>query len=106
VVKSVPEYLKVLEEIERYGLPGLAEVLRQEGIEAVRYVLWDLTGWDIDYAHALTGKGGATEEQKKRGWEMFVCMEKILVSVLHKVLKEQAEETIEVICEGPENLYG
>jgi hypothetical protein len=102
----MPEYLKVLEEIERYGLPGLAEVLRQEGLEAVRYVLWDLTGWHIDYAHALSEKGEATEEHKKRGWEMFVCMEKILVGVLHKVLKEQAEETIEAICEGPKNLYG
>jgi hypothetical protein len=37
---------------------------------------------------------------------MFVCMEKILVSVLHKVLREQAEETIELICEGAENFYG
>jgi hypothetical protein len=33
-------------------------------------------------------------------------MEKILVGVLHKVLKEQAEETIEAICQEPENFYG
>jgi len=40
----MPEHLEALEEIERDGLPGLAEVLHQEGLEAIRYVLWDATG--------------------------------------------------------------
>jgi hypothetical protein len=32
-----------LEELERTNIPGLVEVLREEGIDAVRYVLWDAT---------------------------------------------------------------
>ena len=32
-------HLKALEEIECEGISGLVEVLREEGIEAVRYVL-------------------------------------------------------------------
>lgn len=39
------QHLKTLEEIERDCIPGLVEVLREEGLEAVRYFLWDLTGW-------------------------------------------------------------
>jgi len=31
-----PPHLKILEEIEREGIPGLVEVLREEGIDAVR----------------------------------------------------------------------
>ena len=34
-------HLRTLEEIEREGIPGLVEVLRKEGIDAVWYVLWD-----------------------------------------------------------------
>lgn len=37
-------HLKTLEEIERNCVPGLVEVLREEGIDAVRYALWDATG--------------------------------------------------------------
>lgn len=33
--------LKTLEEIEREGLPGIVEGLREGGVEAVGYVLWD-----------------------------------------------------------------
>jgi hypothetical protein len=44
-----PTHLKALEEIEREGIPGLVEVLREEGLEAVRCVLWDATGWQRDY---------------------------------------------------------
>jgi hypothetical protein len=33
-----------LEEIEKTALPGLNEVLREEGIDAVRHVLWEATG--------------------------------------------------------------
>jgi hypothetical protein len=42
-------HLKALEEIEREGIPGLVEVLRTEGLESVRHVLWDATGWHRDY---------------------------------------------------------
>jgi hypothetical protein len=37
-----------LGEIEKEGLPGLVEVLREEGIDAVRYAFWDATGWHRD----------------------------------------------------------
>lgn len=36
-------HLKTLEEIERDCIPGLVEILRIEGVEAVRYALWDMT---------------------------------------------------------------
>ena len=42
-------HLQALEKIERECLPGLLEVLRGEGLEAVRYFQWDLTGWHRDY---------------------------------------------------------
>ena len=106
VVGPTPEHLEALEEIETHGLPGLAEVLRQEGLEAVRYVLWDATGWHEDYAVALAQKSNATKEQQRKGWEMFVFIEKILVTVLHEVLKQQAQETIVACSEGPEAFYG
>jgi hypothetical protein len=102
---GTPEHLEALEEIERNGLPGLMEVLRQEGLEAVRYVLWDLTGWHKDYALALALGSGAMEEQKRQGWEMFVRTEKILATVLNEVLRQQLEETMEVLSGGPEGLY-
>ena len=41
-------HLKTLEEIERTAMPGLLEVLRTEGIDGVRYALWDMTGWHRD----------------------------------------------------------
>ena len=102
----MPEHLEALEEIETHGLPGLAEVLRQEGLEAVRYVLWDATGWHENYAVALAQKSNATKEEQRKGWEMFVFIEKILVTVLHEVLKQQAQETIVACSEGPEAFYG
>ncbi len=48
-MKDTPPHLKALEEIER-NVSGLVEVLREEGIDAVRYVLWDATGWHRDYS--------------------------------------------------------
>ena len=42
-------HLDVLEEVEREGLPGLVEVLREEGLDAAQHVLWDTTGWQRDY---------------------------------------------------------
>jgi hypothetical protein len=43
-VRDTPPHLKDLEEIEKTGVPGLIEILREEGLDAVRYVLWDTTG--------------------------------------------------------------
>ncbi len=62
-VSSLPPHLKALEEIERECIPGLVEVLREEGIEAVRYALWDMTGWHRNYESLHL------EEQSHRGAE-------------------------------------
>jgi hypothetical protein len=106
-VGPTPEHLEALEEIERDGLPGLTEVLQKEGLEAVRYVLWDATGWHEDYALALAwSSSGPTEERQLKGWEMFVRMEKILTAVLYEVLRQQVGETMNALSEGPEGLYG
>jgi hypothetical protein len=43
-VKDALPHLKVLEEIEQAGIPVLMEVLREEGLDGVRYALWDATG--------------------------------------------------------------
>ena len=101
----MPEHLEALEEIERDGLPGLVEVLRQEGLDAARFILWDLTGWHKEYALALALRSRVTEEQKRRGWEMFVRTEKILATALHEILRQQVEETREAFSEGPEGFY-
>ena len=50
------------------------EVLREEGVDAVRYTLWDVTGWHRDYS-PLAWRNRATEEQKRIGWEMAVRTE-------------------------------
>jgi hypothetical protein len=55
-------HLEVLEEVERTSIPGLVEVLREEGLDAVRHVLWDATGWQRDYS-PLAWRSRATEEQ-------------------------------------------
>ncbi len=59
------------------------QVLREEGIEGVRYALWDMTNWHVDYDSCIWSSR-ATAEQKRVGWEMWVRMEKILTVVLHE----------------------
>ena len=103
-MNSAPEHLKTLEEIERTGIPGLVEVLREEGMDAVRYVLWDATGWHRDYSPPAWRRR-ATEEQKRIGWEMAVRIEKILCTVLREAHERQVEETMYALEEGPEGLY-
>jgi hypothetical protein len=43
-MSTAPRHLRILDEIERQCLPGLVNVLREEGLEAVRYFLWNTTG--------------------------------------------------------------
>jgi hypothetical protein len=74
-MRDTPPHLKTLEEIEREGIPGLVELLREEGLDTVRYVLWDATGWHRDYSPP-TWRNRATAEQKRKGWEMAVRIEK------------------------------
>jgi hypothetical protein len=93
-MKDTPPHLQALEEIERAGIPGLLEVLREEGLDSVRYALWDATGWHRDYSPAAW-RNRATVEQKRRGWEMAVRIEKIIVTVLHEAHKRQVEERTE-----------
>ena len=100
-MKDTPPHLKTQEEIEKTGIPGLVEVLREEGLDAVRYVLWDATGWHRDYSPPAW-RHRATEEQKRKGWEMAVRIEKILCMVLDEAHKHQVEETAETLGEGPE----
>ena len=47
-MRDTPPHLKPLEDMEKTGIPGLVEVLREEGLDTVRYVLWDATGWHRD----------------------------------------------------------
>jgi hypothetical protein len=78
--------------------------LREEGLDAVRYVLWDATGWHRDY-NSPAWRNRATEEQKKRGWKMAVRIEKILCTMLDEAHKRQVGETTETLSEGPEGFY-
>jgi hypothetical protein len=102
-MRDTPPHLKPLEEIEREGISGLVEVLHKEGLDAVRYVLWDATGHPKDYSPRQVHR--ATEEQQQRGWEMAVRIEKILCTVLHEAHKRQVEETLDTLSEGPEDFY-
>jgi hypothetical protein len=104
-MRDTPAQLKTLEEIEKTGIPGLIEVLPEEGIDAVRYALWDATGWHRDYSPPAW-RNRATEEQKRKGWEMAVRIEKILCTVFDEVHKGQVEKTTETLSEGPEEFYG
>ncbi len=99
-----PPHLQALEEIENTSIPGLVEVLREEGLDAVRYVLWDATGWYGDHSPPAW-RNRATAEQKRIGWEMRMRIEKILCTVLHEAHEQQIEETMETLSEGPEAFY-
>ena len=98
------QHLKTLEEIERDCIPGLVEVLRTEGIEGVRYALWDMTHSHEHYDPCIW-RSQATEEQKRTGWEMWVRMEKIIATILDEAHKRQIEETMDALEEGPNGFY-
>jgi hypothetical protein len=104
-MKDTPQHLKIFEDIERECIPDLVEVLREEGIEGVRYSLWDMTNWHRDYDPCIW-RSRATEEQKWIGWEMWVRVEKILCAVLREAYNQQIEETMNALSEGPESFYG
>ena len=56
-------YLKDLANIERDCVPGLVEVLQTEGVEGVRYALWDMTSW---HEHYMTRASGGAGPQRNR----------------------------------------
>ena len=103
-MKNTPPHLKTLEEIEQECVPGLVELLRWEGLEAVRYALFDMTNWHADYDPCVW-RSWATEEQERIGWEIWVRMEKILAVVLHEAYNQQVEETMNTLSEGLEGFY-
>ena len=80
------------------------EVLREEGLDAARHVLWDATGWHRDYSPPAW-RNRASGEHKTIGWEMAVRIEKIIAVVLHEAHERQVEETMETLEEGPEEYY-
>jgi hypothetical protein len=43
--RSLPPHLKTLDDIEKTSSPGLMEVLREESVDAVRHVKWEMTSW-------------------------------------------------------------
>ena len=91
-------------ETGRNSIPGLLEVLREEGIDGVRYALWSVSGSHRDYSPPAW-RSRATEEQKREGWEMAVRIEKIIATVLDEAHKRQVEEVMDTLEEGPEGLY-
>ncbi len=70
-----PPHLRILEKVDRDGIPGPLEVLREEGIDGVRHALWDATGWHRDYSPPAW-RSRATVEQKRKVWETAVRIEK------------------------------
>src|SRR5215210_5926582 len=62
-MKDAPPHLQALEEVERAGIPGLLEVLREEGLDGVRYGLWKLSGWHRDYSPPAW-RNRATEDHR------------------------------------------
>ena len=97
-------HLKSLDEIERDCVPGLVEILHLEGIEGVRYALWDMTDWHAKYDPCIW-RSRATKEQKRVGWEMWVRMERIICTVLEEARQKQIDETMDALEEGPEGFY-
>jgi len=96
-------HLQALEEIERDGVPGLIEVLCEEGTETARYVVWAAIGWPPRLQPAWRNR--VTEERKRIVREMAVRTETILCTVLHEAHRRQVEETMETLVEGSEGFY-
>jgi hypothetical protein len=61
-------------------------------------------GWHWDYSPPAWSNR-ATDEQKRKGWEMAVRIEKITATLLDEAPKRQIEEVMEALSEGPEELY-
>ena len=79
-------------------------MLREEGIDGVRYALWDAVGSHRDYSPPAW-RSRVTTEQKQIGWKMAVRIEKIIATGLDEAHKRQVEEVMETLSEGPESLY-
>jgi hypothetical protein len=104
-MRETPPHLEAPEEVERVCIPGLVEVLREEGLEAVRYFLWNPTGWHHNHDPVLW-RNRAAEEQKREGWEMWVRMDRIMCAILREAHERQVEETMDALEDGPGRFYG
>jgi hypothetical protein len=103
-MSNAKQHLNTLEEIEQTSIPGLVKVLREEGLDAVRHVLWDAAGWHRGYSPPAWGNR-ATAEQKRVGWEVTVRIEKILCTVLREAYELQVDKTMDALAKGPEGFY-
>ena len=104
-MKDAAPHLRTLEELERTSIPGLVEVLREEGIDAVRYAGWGATGWHRGYSSPAL-RHQATAEQDRRGWDTAVRIEKIICTVLPEAHERQIEETMATLSGRPDGFYG
>jgi hypothetical protein len=93
-MRETPYHLEAPEEVERVCIPGLVEVLREEGLEAVRYFLWDPTGWNHNHDPVLW-RNRTAEKQKREGWETWVRMDKLMRAVLREAHERHIGETME-----------
>jgi hypothetical protein len=66
-MKDSALHLRTLEDLERTSIPGLVEVLREEGIDAVRYALWDATGWHRGYSSPAWRHQATAEQAGQEG---------------------------------------
>ena len=66
-MSSMFSQLKALEQVEREGIPGLVEVLREEGLDAVRYFLWEATAWHRAYTIPPGGIGPPLSKRGRAG---------------------------------------
>ncbi len=85
-------------------MPAIREILRQEGIEGVKYYLWEATGWHEAFDPYVLGDA-ASEEQKRVGWEMALRIKKIISKALYEEHKQLEEEIRRLAAEGPEVFY-
>jgi hypothetical protein len=65
----------------------------------VRYALRDPTDWR-KVRSPFAQRNRATEEQKRKGWEMAVRIELILYTLLNESHKRQVQEVIDTLQEG------
>ncbi len=97
--KARAPQFQALKEIEQAGIPGFVGVLREEGIDGVRYALWNATGRRRDYS-LPAWRSLAAEAQKRICWELAMRIEKIVATVLDETHKRQVEEIMEYSPRG------
>ena len=103
-MKDVYSTLEALDKIALNKTPVIREILRQDGFEAVKFYLWEATGWHEDFDPYVLGDD-APDEQKIMGWEMALKIKKIISKALYEEHKQQEEAIHRLTFEGPETFY-